>query len=383
MIIRENMNDDLQKRIQAALANPQNLGELAGADAVGTVGNADCGEMLRLWVKFKEQNGKRVIDRATFQSFGCETAIAVASLATELIRGKTAEEALALKTEELAGELGPLPPMKIHCAQLVEGALRSALEPAAAAKPAPAPIAPTGAPTLLDSFSQPKQGREADFLGRPEKLGFYRFPQFFQGRQSRFAFGGFFAFTVTAREFRTVVHHGAFELAVMVRAGGGEHLIKRGVGRPRLQQLLQFAFRIFNARRVRWQRGEIRRKLAQHKLPRGFKAAVQKDGSEQGFKAVRQRGFSFAPAHVLLAPAQHQVWSQPQGAGVNGQGAGIHQLGAGFGQDSLIRVGQGFVEMARENHAQHRIAQKLQSLIMRQGFVLVVREGGMRQRQAE
>ena len=160
------MNDDLQKRIQAALANPQNLGELAGADAVGTVGNADCGEMLRLWVKFKEQNGKRVIDRATFQSFGCETAIAVASLATELIRGKTAEEALALKTEELAGELGPLPPMKIHCAQLVEGALR--LEPAAAAKPAPAPVAPTGAPTLLDSFSQPKQGVKLTFLDDPK-----------------------------------------------------------------------------------------------------------------------------------------------------------------------------------------------------------------------
>jgi NifU-like protein involved in Fe-S cluster formation len=149
------MNEDLQKRIQVALANPQNLGELANADRIGTVGNADCGEMLRLWVKFKEENGKQVIDRATFQSFGCETAIAVASLATELIRGKTAEEALALKTEELAGELGPLPPMKIHCAQLVEGALRSALEPQAAA---PAPVAPANAPTLLDSFSKPKTG---------------------------------------------------------------------------------------------------------------------------------------------------------------------------------------------------------------------------------
>src|SRR5437667_7072014 len=125
------MSDDLQKRIQDALANPQNMGELANADAVGTVGNADCGEMLRLWVKFKQQDGKEVIDRATFQSFGCETAIAVASLATELIRGKTAAEALSLKTEELAGELGPLPPMKIHCAQLVEGALRSALSPQA------------------------------------------------------------------------------------------------------------------------------------------------------------------------------------------------------------------------------------------------------------
>jgi len=156
------MNDDLQTRIQAALANPQNLGELADADAVGTVGNSDCGEMLRMWVKFKQQDGKRVIDRATFQSFGCETAIAVASLATELIRGKTAEEALALRTEELAGELGALPPMKIHCAQLVEGALRSALAPSAGpAKPAAEskPQLPAAAaPTLLDSFSQPKAG---------------------------------------------------------------------------------------------------------------------------------------------------------------------------------------------------------------------------------
>ena len=158
------MNDDLQKRIQAALANPQNMGELAGADAVGTVGNADCGEMLRLWVKFKEQNGKKVIDRATFQSFGCETAIAVASLATELIRGKTAEEALALKTEELAGELGPLPPMKIHCAQLVEGALRSALEPSAAETKKENSAAPSPGSNLLDSFSKPKEGVRLTFL---------------------------------------------------------------------------------------------------------------------------------------------------------------------------------------------------------------------------
>ncbi|MGH7943136.1 MAG: iron-sulfur cluster assembly scaffold protein [Limisphaerales bacterium] len=155
------MDDTLQKRIQAALANPQNMGELADADTVGTVGNADCGEMLRLWVKFKEQNGKKVIERATFQSFGCETAIAVASLATELIRGKTANEALALKTEELAGELGPLPPMKIHCAQLVEGALRSALEPADQKKePAPA----KSGSTLLENFSKPKQGIKLTFL---------------------------------------------------------------------------------------------------------------------------------------------------------------------------------------------------------------------------
>src|SRR5256885_6928396 len=119
---------ELEKKVREALQNPQNMGEMANADAGGPVGNTSCGEMLRMWIKFKEDRGKKVIDQATFQSFGCETAIAVASLATELIRGKTPEEALALKTEELAGELGPLPPMKIHCAQLVEGALRSALE---------------------------------------------------------------------------------------------------------------------------------------------------------------------------------------------------------------------------------------------------------------
>ncbi len=162
------MTEDLEKRIREAMANPQNMGERADADAVGTVGNSDCGEMLRMWVKFKEQGGKKIIDRATFQSFGCETAIAVASLATELIRGKTAEEALAMKTEELAGELGPLPPMKIHCAQLVEGALRSALEPDA--KQTAAPAAPellsaggpteksAGAESLLDKISRSKEG---------------------------------------------------------------------------------------------------------------------------------------------------------------------------------------------------------------------------------
>lgn len=164
------MNADLEKKIREAMANPQNMGELPNADAIGTVGNSDCGEMLRMWVKFKEENGKRVIDRATFQSFGCETAIAVASLATELIKGKTAEEALSMKSSELAGELGPLPPMKIHCAELVEGALRSALEPQPVTKPAPAASVPVSGNNLVDSLtaSEKPSGRKIVFLP-PEK----------------------------------------------------------------------------------------------------------------------------------------------------------------------------------------------------------------------
>src|SRR2546423_1810104 len=153
------MNDNLQKQIEEALRNPQNLGELPEADSVGTVGNSQCGEMLRIWIKYKEERGKRVIDKATFQSFGCETAIAVASLATELIKGKTAEEALSLRTNELAGELGPLPPMKIHCAELVQGALRSALEPEGEKKDVASPMLPAEpAPSLLDRFNKPKEG---------------------------------------------------------------------------------------------------------------------------------------------------------------------------------------------------------------------------------
>jgi len=144
--------EEFSHKIEEALRNPRNLGEMEGADAVGTVGSVDCGDMLRMWVKFREEGGKRVIDRATFQTFGCETAIAVASVATELIAGKTPEEALKMDSRELSAPLGPLPPVKIHCAQLVESALRSALAPDSM----PAQNEPL-APTLLQSF----QGRDA------------------------------------------------------------------------------------------------------------------------------------------------------------------------------------------------------------------------------
>lgn len=151
------MDQDLETRIQAAVQDPKNLGEMTDADAVGTVGSADCGDMLRMWVKFKEENGRKVIDKATFQTFGCQTAIAVASMATDLIRGKTAEEALALSGEDLSAPLGPLPPMKIHCAQLVEGALRDALSPnSPSATTSESAAGPTVGPTLFDQLQSTK-----------------------------------------------------------------------------------------------------------------------------------------------------------------------------------------------------------------------------------
>ena len=108
--------------------------------------------MLRMWLKFTEKDGRKVIDRASFQSFGCQTAIAVASMATELLKGKSVEDARRLSPDELTGDLGPLPPMKIHCGQLVEGALQNAL-----GGPPAEEAAPDSAPTLAQSLSdQPK-----------------------------------------------------------------------------------------------------------------------------------------------------------------------------------------------------------------------------------
>lgn len=138
-----NMNDDLQARIEDAVKNPRNIGEMENADAVGTVGSPDCGDMLRMWIKFREKDGRKIIDRATFQSFGCQTAIAVASVATEMLAGKTIAEAKSLSGEELAAPLGALPPVKIHCANLVEGALRSALSGDGESNPVTTPAAPT------------------------------------------------------------------------------------------------------------------------------------------------------------------------------------------------------------------------------------------------
>ena len=145
------MDQDLEARIEEAVKNPRNLGEMENADAVGTVGSPDCGDMLRMWIKFKEEDGRKIIDRATFQSFGCQTAIAVASVATELLAGKTIAEAKSLSGEELAAPLGALPPVRIHCAQLVEGALRNALADNKEAAAQPTPTATS--PTLMDQLS--------------------------------------------------------------------------------------------------------------------------------------------------------------------------------------------------------------------------------------
>ncbi len=145
-----------ENTLNDAIANPQNLGEMSDADSIGTVGSPECGDMVRMWLKFKEENGRKTIDRASFQSFGCQTAIAVASMATEMLKGKTIDEARELSAEQMTGELGPLPPMKIHCGQLVEGALKNALDGGSTTQAPGDTQGLVSGPTLADSLRGPQ-----------------------------------------------------------------------------------------------------------------------------------------------------------------------------------------------------------------------------------
>jgi NifU-like protein involved in Fe-S cluster formation len=154
----------LEEKIRNAAANPKNLGEMKDAHAVGSAGSAGCGDLLRVWIKFREEHGQQVVDRASFQTFGCETAIAVASLATEMIQGKTVQAALAMRGDDFAAPMGPLPPMKVHCGALVEAAFRDALSQdlAAPAAPTPDPSRSPAAPmaSLLDSLPGSRDPRQ-------------------------------------------------------------------------------------------------------------------------------------------------------------------------------------------------------------------------------
>lgn len=112
------------EKVMDHFMNPRNVGEIPDADGVGMEGNPTCGDAMQIFIKVKDD---RIVD-AKFRTFGCGAAIAVSSMITEMVKGKTLDEALAISKEAVAQELGGLPPQKMHCSNLGADALRKAIE---------------------------------------------------------------------------------------------------------------------------------------------------------------------------------------------------------------------------------------------------------------
>lgn len=112
------------EKVMEHFLHPRNVGEISDADGIGNVGNPVCGDILRLYLKVKNN----IIVDAKFKTFGCGAAIATSSMVTELVKGKTIDEALSISNKAVAEALGGLPPIKMHCSVLAEEALKAAIE---------------------------------------------------------------------------------------------------------------------------------------------------------------------------------------------------------------------------------------------------------------
>lgn len=112
------------EKVMDHFSNPRNVGEIADASGVGEVGNAKCGDIMKVYLQIEDN----IIKDVKFKTFGCGAAIATSSIATEMIKGKTLEEALQLTNKAVIEALDGLPPAKIHCSVLAEEAVKAAIE---------------------------------------------------------------------------------------------------------------------------------------------------------------------------------------------------------------------------------------------------------------
>jgi len=111
------------EKVMDHFANPRNVGELANANAIGEVGNAKCGDIMKIYMNIEDN----IIKEVSFKTFGCGAAVATSSMATEMVKGKTIEEALKLTNKAVMEALDGLPPAKVHCSVLAEEAINAAI----------------------------------------------------------------------------------------------------------------------------------------------------------------------------------------------------------------------------------------------------------------
>lgn len=115
---------DYSEEVMEHFTNPRNVGEIENASGVGTVGNAKCGDIMRIYL---DVDDNQIIRDCKFKTFGCGAAVATSSMATEMIKGKSIQEALKLTNKAVMEALGGLPPVKVHCSLLAEEAVHAAL----------------------------------------------------------------------------------------------------------------------------------------------------------------------------------------------------------------------------------------------------------------
>ena len=115
---------DYSEEVMEHFTNPRNVGEIENASGVGTVGNAKCGDIMRIYLDVEDN---QIIRDCKFKTFGCGAAVATSSMATEMIKGKSIQEALKLTNKAVMEALGGLPPVKVHCSLLAEEAVHAAL----------------------------------------------------------------------------------------------------------------------------------------------------------------------------------------------------------------------------------------------------------------
>ncbi len=116
--------EEYSKKVMDHFMNPRNVGEIPDADGIGQVGNPVCGDIMKMYLKIKDN----VITDVKFKTFGCGAAVATSSMATELIMGKTLEEALEISNKTVSEALNGLPPVKMHCSNLAEQAIKAAID---------------------------------------------------------------------------------------------------------------------------------------------------------------------------------------------------------------------------------------------------------------